>query len=185
VSASAIERLRSSIARPARADMAVPNKADLGAPPNAAPGSEEDDLAMPAGPPSRPSGQNGAGHDPKIDLAAPSSASEALKNKRLDFLFRSRAARPTPDQSEPPWPRRNTRDMQNGGHAAEQVPMAPTAAPSPRPEPPRAAAILKSGVVDGMAYTLYADGSIEAQLPHGTVRFGSITELRSHIENNS
>jgi hypothetical protein len=36
-----------------------------------------------------------------------------------------------------------------------------------------------------MAYTLYADGSIEAQLPQGTVRFGSITELRAHIENNS
>jgi hypothetical protein len=46
-------------------------------------------------------------------------------------------------------------------------------------------AILKSGVVDGMAYTLYADGSIEAQLPQGTVRFGSIAELRAHIENNS
>ena len=50
---------------------------------------------------------------------------------------------------------------------------------------PRSAAILKSGVVDGMAYTLYADGSIEAKLPHGTVRFGSIAELRAHIESNS
>ena len=49
----------------------------------------------------------------------------------------------------------------------------------------RTVAILKSGVVDGMAYTLYADGSIEAQLPQGTVRFGSIAELRTHIENNS
>jgi hypothetical protein len=36
-----------------------------------------------------------------------------------------------------------------------------------------------------MAYTLYADGSIEATLPQGTVRFGSIAELRSHIEANS
>ena len=50
---------------------------------------------------------------------------------------------------------------------------------------PRAAAILKSGVVDGMAYTLYADGSIEAKLPQGTVKFGSIAELRAHIESNS
>jgi hypothetical protein len=40
-------------------------------------------------------------------------------------------------------------------------------------------------VVEGMAYTLYSDGSIEAQLPGGTVRFGSITELRNHIEQNS
>ena len=52
-------------------------------------------------------------------------------------------------------------------------------------EQPPATTILKSGVVDGMAYTLYADGSIEAELPHGTVRFGSIAELRAHIESNS
>lgn len=42
--------------------------------------------------------------------------------------------------------------------------------------------ILKSGVVDGMAYTLYTDGSIEAELAHGVVRFGSIEELRNHLE---
>ena len=48
-----------------------------------------------------------------------------------------------------------------------------------------AVSILKSGVVEGMAYTLYSDGSIEAQLPGGTLRFGSITELRNHIEQNS
>jgi hypothetical protein len=46
----------------------------------------------------------------------------------------------------------------------------------------RAVAILKSGVVDGMGYTLYVDGSIEAELPQGTLRFASITELRSHLE---
>jgi hypothetical protein len=45
--------------------------------------------------------------------------------------------------------------------------------------------ILKSGVVEGMAYTLYSDGSIEAQLPQGTLRFGSITALRDHIESAS
>ena len=36
-----------------------------------------------------------------------------------------------------------------------------------------AISVLKSGVVEGMAYTLYSDGSIEAQLPQGTLRFGS------------
>jgi hypothetical protein len=45
-------------------------------------------------------------------------------------------------------------------------------------------AILKSGVISGMAYTLYADGSIEAKLRVGTVRFGSIDELRAYLENN-
>ena len=45
-----------------------------------------------------------------------------------------------------------------------------------------AVAILKSGVVDGMGYTLYVDGSIEAELPQGTLRFASINELRGHLE---
>jgi hypothetical protein len=43
----------------------------------------------------------------------------------------------------------------------------------------------KSGVVNGTPYTLYSDGSIEAQLPEGTLRFGSITELRNHIEQSA
>jgi len=50
---------------------------------------------------------------------------------------------------------------------------------------PPSATILKSGVVDGMAYTLYTDGSIEAKLPQGTIMFGSVAELRAHIESNS
>jgi hypothetical protein len=57
--------------------------------------------------------------------------------------------------------------------------------PEPEAQKPRAAAILKSGVVDGMGYTLYVDGSIEAELPQGTLRFASINELRSHLEKNS
>jgi hypothetical protein len=48
-----------------------------------------------------------------------------------------------------------------------------------------AVSILKSGVIEGMAYTLYSDGSIEAQLPQGTLRFGSIAALRDHIESQS
>jgi hypothetical protein len=56
---------------------------------------------------------------------------------------------------------------------------------APAPEGPTTVSVLKSGVVDGMAYTLYSDGSIEAQLPQGTLRFGSITELRNHIEQSA
>jgi hypothetical protein len=60
-------------------------------------------------------------------------------------------------------------------------------APEPEAEMPAAepVAILKSGVVDGMAYTLYVDGSIEAELPQGTLRFASINELRAHLEKNA
>jgi hypothetical protein len=42
--------------------------------------------------------------------------------------------------------------------------------------------VLKSGVVDGMAYSLYSDGSIEAQMPEGMMRFESIDELRAHLD---
>jgi hypothetical protein len=79
----------------------------------------------------------------------------------------------------------------NIAESAEMKPAAPpreAQAPPPKraePEKPRAAAILKSGVVDGMGYTLYVDGSIEAELPQGTLRFASINELRSHIAKNS
>jgi hypothetical protein len=48
-------------------------------------------------------------------------------------------------------------------------------------EPPQVT-VLKSGVVDGMAYSLYSDGSIEAQMPEGMMRFASIDELRSHLD---
>jgi hypothetical protein len=64
------------------------------------------------------------------------------------------------------------------------------AIPAARPvsaEPAAAApiSILKSGVVEGMAYTLYSDGSIEAELPQGTLRFGSIAALRNHLESGA
>jgi|SRR5215213_6240704 len=42
--------------------------------------------------------------------------------------------------------------------------------------------VLKAGVVDGMAYSLYSDGSIEAQMPEGMMRFASIDELRAHLD---
>jgi hypothetical protein len=59
-------------------------------------------------------------------------------------------------------------------------------APASASNPDSAAvSVLKSGVVNGMPYTLYSDGSIEAQLPQGTLRFGSITELRNHIEQSA
>ena len=61
--------------------------------------------------------------------------------------------------------------------------------PSPRPTAPPArteeqpaVTVLKSGVVDGMAYSLYSDGSIEAQMPEGMMRFASIDELRAHLD---
>jgi hypothetical protein len=63
-------------------------------------------------------------------------------------------------------------------------PIRPVAHPEPiRPEP-RPVSVLKSGVIDEMAYTLFTDGSIEAQLPDGIMRFSSIEELRRHLDQN-
>ena len=47
------------------------------------------------------------------------------------------------------------------------------------------ATVIKSGVVDGMAYSLYSDGSIEAQMPEGLMRFATIDELRAHLDRRS
>jgi hypothetical protein len=55
----------------------------------------------------------------------------------------------------------------------------PEADVSPEPE----VVVVKSGVVDNMAYSLYSDGSIEADMPEGTMRFASIDDLRDHLEN--
>ena len=79
--------------------------------------------------------------------------------------------------------------------AEARPPMKAPAPPPPAPLPPapltpaappraeqRPLSILKSGVIDEMAYTLFTDGSIEAQMPDGTMRFASIDELRQHLE---
>jgi hypothetical protein len=118
-----------------------------------------------------------------------------------------RADEPRPPPFEPPW-RSSSRPSQPNYFDAlrrkepeppaepPRSPIMPEPEPEPEPQleledeqPPaeeaRAVAILKSGVVDGMGYTLYVDGSIEAELPDGTLRFASITELRAHLERNA
>jgi hypothetical protein len=75
--------------------------------------------------------------------------------------------------------------------APRERPAAPAAAPAApatigrelraTAEPAQGVHIFKSGVIDGMAYTLYTDGSIEAELAGGTVKFASIDELRAYL----
>jgi hypothetical protein len=101
-----------------------------------------------------------------------------------------------PLRSMPPLPPRTEQQSQSSYFdtmwPAESRPAKRAAIDEPNSEPlptqsPAAAAsgepaaILKSGVVDGMGYTLYVDGSIEAELPNGTLRFASINELRDHL----
>ena len=74
----------------------------------------------------------------------------------------------------------------------------PETAPAPAPVPPpvrpppqkpaatpngAATTVYRSGVIDGMAYSLFMDGSIEAELPSGRVKFATIDELQQYLVN--
>ncbi|HXF89765.1 MAG TPA: hypothetical protein VNK48_15545 [Xanthobacteraceae bacterium] len=96
--------------------------------------------------------------DGNFDTVWPGPARSA---ETVERARRSEAAKPAPDERAP-------RESQ-----------APRATPA---EGPRPVAILKSGMIDGMAYTLFADGSIEAVLPTGPIRFASVEALRAHLE---
>jgi hypothetical protein len=66
-------------------------------------------------------------------------------------------------------------------------PVRPVAPPRPAVKPAAATngapetTVYKSGVIDGMAYTLFMDGSIEAELPQGRVKFASVDELQKYL----
>jgi hypothetical protein len=205
VSAAAIERLRSTIPRTEapRVEPPIPGPQVSG--PLVSGSGEEAPLS--------PNGAAGGAYQspgraraepaaPEPRVAAedrPGGAVEALKASRLDFLFRSKSARPAPQgedfEAVGPAGARAARTAAPTSEApptpqpVERQPAtdSPVREPKPQPTVPEASAatILKSGVVDGMAYTLYTDGSIEAKLPQGTIRFGSVAELRAHIESNS
>jgi hypothetical protein len=114
---------------------------------------------------------------------------------RLDIPLRPRAA-PEPESPQPQsppfeslWPSEPNAGDAEPAPAEAETPEAEPAMDEPaeaKPsEEPYAVSILKSGVVDGMAYTLYSDGSIEAEMPQGTMRFASIMELRAYLEKSS
>ncbi len=94
-------------------------------------------------------------------------------------------AEPPPASFDDAWPKPER------GRQGDIPPQRRSGRPPPAPEadgaPTRngdqsAVTVLKSGVVDGMAYSLYSDGSIEAQMPEGMMRFASIDELRAHLD---
>ena len=112
----------------------------------------------------------------------------------------ARGADPTPPELPPPpeaaeapratfedaWPKSErgpgteVPPQRRSGRTPPAPPEAPEAAAHSEDQP--AVTVLKSGVVDGMAYSLYSDGSIEAQMPEGMMRFASIDELRAHLD---
>lgn len=118
---------------------------------------------------------NGAAKtQPRIDVGV-GEAGKPDRSKNFDAL----------------WPKRRRLEQAGQVAVAKQAVVEPLNGTAPHPEQvvmpvaPTPISVLKSGVVDGMAYTLYSDGSIEAQLPQGTLRFGSIADLRNHIEQHA
>lgn len=105
---------------------------------------------------------------------------------------------PAPRTFDEAWPEpgrnRGERSARPGrspdaAETSRETPASPDRGPAD-PEPQRSedaqqVTVLKSGVVDGMAYSLYSDGSIEAQMPEGMMRFASIDELRAHLDQRS
>ncbi|MEY9159795.1 DUF308 domain-containing protein [Bradyrhizobium japonicum] len=114
-------------------------------------------------------------HDEPTEPAAPESQPASFDD-----------AWPRPDRMRPPEP-------PAAGRRPPPRSPPPFAEPGPPPPPPEPApaveqapvTVLKSGIVDGMAYSLYSDGSIEAQMPEGMMRFASIDELRAHLDQRS
>jgi hypothetical protein len=117
---------------------------------------------------------------PRLDLATRAPL-RGERSKEPGFDLWPKGPRPSRLNQQPP-----------ASPALEPVELKTESEPAETPSPALAAeapsepvTILKSGVVDGMAYTLFSDGSIEAELPQGRLRFGSITELRNHIEQSA
>ncbi|WP_454630208.1 DUF308 domain-containing protein [Bradyrhizobium cenepequi] len=131
---------------------------------------------------------------------APARASEPLTPDLLSSELRQNPPAPAAESGEPQvnfddaWPRsERQRPSDLPPRRAPRAPSAPGESPSapaadrrpPQPQEQPPVTVLKSGVVDGMAYSLYSDGSIEAQMPEGMMRFASIDELRAHLDQRS
>jgi hypothetical protein len=103
--------------------------------------------------------------DPFAPTRADPQRRPAGRERSFDAVWAPEPAKPAPAAVRPaPEPARES----------EQVAIRP-------PREAQAVSVLKSGVIEGMAYTLYSDGSIEADLPQGMMRFPSIDALRRHL----
>ena len=166
-------------ARPTPADITA-RLSNLAAPPRLAPQRK---------PPSaeRPPPEQGGGQKPNMFDALWPADGRGARQSQPETIARAPRAEAKPE------PRGDVKPEKQGARVEPPMSREPSASNTPRersdpgatPSAPemRPIAILKSGVIDGMAYTLYTDGSIEAELPQGTMRFASIDELRGHLEN--
>lgn len=170
---------RSAAPRLTAEDLEEPEALPAPAPTPALPPAEppRERLAAPA----RPGPQIPASTPPASEPAG-EAGDPMLEARRQRLQRRETPAAPTvsaapPSPPAPPAPPRPRTGYEPPPRPARAAPE-PEPAARPEPEEPR---ILKSGIVGGMAYTLYSDGSIQADLPDGVVRFASLQELRDHV----
>jgi len=96
-------------------------------------------------------------------------------------------AKPEPEPAAPPVDLAPLTRIPDTAPPASPAPQqAPPMRPQPRPTPVAnpngaGATVYRSGVIDGMAYSLFMDGSIEAELPTGRVKFATIDELQQYL----
>jgi hypothetical protein len=165
----------SAAASPAPSPAASPEK------PPAAPAASADlsqMLAEPPAepvPPTQPRAEPTPPAPPPGDPFAPARADPqrraGARERSFDSVWAPEPAKPAPAAARP-------------GAENPRAPAAPGESESVAIRPTReaqAVTVLKSGVIEGMAYTLYSDGSIEADLPQGMMRFPSIDALRRHL----
>ena len=142
---------------PAPTPAAAPDVSQVLAEPPASPAPAEPRAEpAPAVPPAPPPG----------DPFAPAPQRRAAARERsFDSVWAPEPTKPVPAAARP---------TPEASRESEPVAIRP-------PREPQAVSVLKSGVIEGMAYTLYSDGSIEADLPQGMMRFPSIDALRRHL----
>jgi hypothetical protein len=136
------------------------------------------------------------GHEAPAPRPARASAAAAARPSLLGWLGRggsstaARLAAPSPPPVAEPTSEKV--DLAPLARVAEPTAAVPSpAAPLVRAAPKPAAAqngaattVYRSGVIDGMAYTLFMDGSIQAELPQGTVKFANIDDLQKYLLGN-
>ena len=116
-------------------------------------------------------------------------AQGAARSSLLGWLGRGSA--PEPVRATPAAPSLKPEAQPAAPPPVDLAPLTriPEVPPPPLRAPPRPAAapnspattVYRSGVIDGMAYSLFMDGSIEAELPTGRVKFATIDELQKYL----
>lgn len=108
--------------------------------------------------------------DPAVaETPAPSPAPPKPENSAFDAMWAKAS--------------RDAQEKRQAQDPAANEPHADGTAPAPADV--GTVSVFKSGVIDGMAYTLYTDGSIEAEMPGGTARFATVDELRVYLDENA